>query len=227
VLKLLFRPRRPAVRPPYVRRLALEYLEERNAPSALDPTSSLSSSGLLTSPDQQPAVPALTDGSPGAAGAVAATGGATPTTPAPPPAAGTGTFLAVVTAPPLPAPTSTAPGTTAGTGGAAAPAPGVPGSLVIDDVGGMVNPDATCTVVGQVADPYRTAATVTFSGWVMDGLQAPVKTDGNFTITFEVPPCTSVSTATHTVAAVAADGAGHVSPQVTFTINQTPPLAGS
>jgi hypothetical protein len=218
MLTQLFRRRRPAARPAYVRRLALEYLEERNAPSALDPTSS---SDLLTAPDQsgtQPlAAPAPTATSSSGSGTTGS-----PTGPAP------STFLAALTAPAVPpattgsGTTTTGGGTTAGPAGATPPPASGQAAPVIDSCAGTENPDLTVTVSGHVTFSNPASLTVTFSGWVMDGMQAPVDAGGNFTITFNVPQCSSTTTSSHLCSAVASDGAGHVSAPFSFIIEQTP-----
>jgi hypothetical protein len=207
MLALLTR-RRPAAPSLYRRRPALERLEDRNSPSALDPTLSLTAPDLSTSSAQSIAAPVLPS-SP-------AVGSATPS-----PAPLTGSFLAAVVAP-APAPTAPA-GTTTGTSGStpASSSPLLP-LPVIDGCAGAENADLTVTVSGHVTDTNPTSLTVTFSGWVMDGLHTSVDTSGNFTVTFNVPNCTSASTANHTCAAVAADGAGRASAAFGFIVEQTP-----
>jgi hypothetical protein len=221
MLTQLFRRRRPAARPAFVRRLALEYLEDRNAPSALDPTSS---PDLLTSPDQSgtqaTAVPAPTDSSSSGSGTTSATGSQ--------PAPGTGTFLAVLTAPSVPpattgsGTTTTSGGTTAGPADVTPPPPSGQSAPVIDSCVGVENEELTVTVSGHVTFSNPASLTVTFSGWVMEGMQTPVDAGGNFSVTFNVPQCTSTTTSSHLCSAVASDGAGHVSAPFSFIIEQTP-----
>lgn len=210
MLALLTR-RRPAAPSPYRRRPALERLEDRNSPSALDPTLSLTAPDLSTSSAQSIAAPVLPS-------SPAAGSGTTSPTPL------TDSFLAAVVVPVAPAPAPTAPaGTTTGTGGSTSASSSMLLPLpVIDGCAGTENPELTVTVSGHVTDTNPTSLTVTFSGWVMDGLHTSVDTSGNFTITFNVPNCTSASTANHTCSAVAADGAGRASAAFGFIVEQTP-----
>src|SRR5581483_8612801 len=194
MLTQLFRRRRPAARPAFVRRLALEYLEDRNAPSALDPTSSLTPSDTLTLTDQSGTqsltAPAPTDTS--------SSGSGTTSTAGSPSAPTTGTFLGALTATAVPTPTTGSGTTTTGGGTAAGPngvTPPPASGLFIDSCAGTENPDLTVTVSGHVTFSNPAGLTVTFGGWVMDGMQAPVDAGGNFTITFNVPQCTSTTTA--------------------------------
>jgi hypothetical protein len=221
MLSLLFGRRRPAARRPYVRRLALEQLEGRDAPSSLDPTSSLTSPDVLSSSDPVPAVPAAINTTSGST-----SGTATPA-PLPQPVPQPGSLLAVAAPPRVATTTATtsgAGGTSATSSTLASTATGLP---AIDDVEAATNEDLTCTVSGHVTDSNPASLTVHFSGWVMDGLKAPVKSDGSFTITVEIPVCTSATTASHTCTAVATSAAGPGSAPVSFVIMQTPQPAQS
>jgi len=212
MLTLLSRRRRPPARPSYARRPALEHLEARNAPSALDPTSLGSfDPSTLTGP----AVAATSTDTP-SAGGTTSPGGLQP-------APALGTFMAALMVPAVPpsAPGGSGSATGGGTAlGSAGLAPGS-GSPVIDSCAGAENPDLTETLSGHVTDPNPASLTVTFSGWVIDGMHTSVDGGGNFTITFNVPRCTSGSTSSHTCTAVAA-GAGRASAPFTFIIEQTP-----
>jgi hypothetical protein len=245
----LFRTRRRPVRRPYVRRLEVEFLEGRDAPTLLDPTSTVSSTSLVQPVDQQLtqtlSAPAPTDSSttPGDTVNSAAT---STTTSSSGTSGSTAAGLAPVTTVPTVTTTTSTTTTTTATAdaGTTAVPPAVPtapattlsatgplaadstGGLTIDDIGPAVNGDGTVTISGHVSGATAAGSTVTISGWVVDGAHTTVGADGSFTLTVEVPACDSAATANHTVSAQAGDGQGHTSPAVSFVISQTPPVLG-
>jgi len=217
MLSLLLPRRRTAARRPYVHRPALELLEARNAPSSLDPTSSLTSSDTLSSQDPVPAATYTTSGS---------TSSTTTPTPATPPAPQPGSLLdAVLTAPVAVATTSASTSGSDGTTTSGRPLVSAPGTApVIDGCSSAQDSTTLITISGHVTDANPTSVTVTItSDWSpVNGQSTTADAKGNFSITLVVPCCTSATNSTHSATAVATNGSGLTSAPYTFMIYQQP-----
>ncbi len=244
MLKLLSRPRRrAAVRPPRFTRLEVEYLEHRASPTTLDVISLVAP----PPPDATTSAPALADGSSDPTAAPAPAPVATAPAPGSTSTAGDSAGSPTTTSPGGGSAAPAAPATAPGGGGSVAPAaaPANSGGAtpqqapppVITDFGATPTECCQYTLEGTVSDPGNNVGglTVTIQGdTTVNGQVTSVTqtvsvtpangstSDGTFQLTIELQQNTTAYPVTHVYSAVASDGAGHTSEQVTTEIVQQP-----